>query len=52
MRGMKGTAGKSALFALVLWFALAVGNAWASDHAAPGEGMPTADLTSSVQRQA
>ena len=51
MRGMKRTAGKSALFALVLWFALAVGNAWASDHAAPGEGMPTADPHSSVQMQ-
>lgn len=49
MRGMKRTAGKSALFALVLWFALAVGSAWASDHAAPGEGMPTADAHSSVE---
>lgn len=51
MRGMKRTAGKSALFALVLWFALAVGSVWASDHAAPGEGMPTADPHSSAQMQ-
>ncbi len=49
MRGIKRTAGKSALFALVLWFALAAGSAWASDHAAPGEGMPTADAHSSAQ---
>lgn len=32
MRGMKGTFGKSALVALVLWFALAAGSVWASDH--------------------
>ncbi|MBU0944656.1 MAG: ATP synthase F0 subunit B [Proteobacteria bacterium] len=51
MRGMKRTAGKSALFALLLWFALAVGNVWASDQAAPGEGMPTADPHSSAQMQ-
>ncbi len=49
MRGMKRTAGKSALFALVLWFAMAVGVAWASDQAAPGEGMPTADPHSSTE---
>jgi F-type H+-transporting ATPase subunit b len=51
MRGMKRTAEKSALFALVLWFALAVGNVWASDHAALGEGMPTADPHGSAQMQ-
>ncbi len=49
MRGMKRTAGKSALFALVLWFAMAVGVAWASDPAATGEGMPTADPHSSTE---
>ncbi len=44
MRGMKRTFGKSALFALVLWFALAAGNVWASDPGtSAGEGMPTAD---------
>jgi F-type H+-transporting ATPase subunit b len=32
MRGIKRTFGKSALFALVLWFALAAGSVWASDH--------------------
>ena len=46
MREMKRTIGRSALVALILWFALAAGNVWASDHgdqAATGEGMPTAD---------
>jgi F-type H+-transporting ATPase subunit b len=46
MREMKRTIGKSALVALILWFALAAGSVWASDHgdhAATGEGMPTAD---------
>jgi F-type H+-transporting ATPase subunit b len=48
MRGMKGTFGKGALFALVLWFALAAGSVWASDsgtgHAAPaGEHATAAD---------
>jgi F-type H+-transporting ATPase subunit b len=46
MRGMKRTIGKSALVALILWFALAAGSVWASDYgtqAATGEGMPTAD---------
>ncbi len=46
MRGMKRTFGKSALFALVLWFALAAGSVWASDHGTEsqaGEGMATAD---------
>ncbi len=46
MREMKRTIGKSALVALILWFALAAGSVWASDHgthAAVGEGMPTAD---------
>ena len=41
MRGMKGTFGKGALVALVLWFALAAGSVWASDsgtgHAAPAD---------------
>lgn len=32
MKGMKRTFGKSALFALVLWFALAAGSVWASGH--------------------
>jgi F-type H+-transporting ATPase subunit b len=44
MREMKRTIGKSALVALILWFALAAGSVWASDHGtAAGEGMPTAD---------
>ncbi len=45
MRGMKGTIGKSALYALVLWFALAAGSVWASsDHATHATGeTPTAD---------
>jgi len=44
MRGMKGTFGKGALVALVLWFALAAGSVWASDHGtSAGEGMLTAD---------
>ncbi len=43
MRGIKRTAGKSALFALVLWFALAMGNACASGHSESGEGVPTSD---------
>ena len=41
MRGMKGTFGKGALVALVLWFVLAAGSVWASDngtgHAAPAD---------------
>ncbi len=41
MRGMKRTFGKSALFALVLWFALAAGSVWASDHG--GEQVAPAD---------
>lgn len=41
MRGMKRTFGKSALFALVLWFALAAGSVWASDHG--GEHAAPAD---------
>ena len=41
MRGMKRTFGKSALFALVLWFALAAGSVWASDHG--GEQAAPAD---------
>lgn len=32
MIGMKRTIGKSALVALILWFALAAGSVWASDH--------------------
>ncbi|MCF8055691.1 MAG: ATP synthase F0 subunit B [Desulfocapsa sp.] len=43
---MKRTFGKGALVALILWFALAAGSVWASDHgdqAATGVGMPTAD---------
>ncbi len=43
MRGIKRTAGKSVLFALVLWFALAMGNAYASGHPESGEGVPTSD---------
>ena len=44
MRGMKRTFGAGALFALILWFALAAGNVWASGHGTlAGEGMPTAD---------
>ncbi len=47
MRGMKRTFGKSALFALVLWFALAAGSVWASDHggeqAAPADAHVAAD---------
>jgi F-type H+-transporting ATPase subunit b len=38
MMGMKRIIGKSAVVALILWFALAAGSAWASnqgDHAAP-----------------
>ncbi len=52
MRGMKRTIGKSALVALILWFALAAGSVWASDHgttAATGEGMPTADAHASAE---
>ncbi len=52
MRGMKRTIGKSALVALILWFALAAGNVWATDHgttAATGEGMPTADAHVSAE---
>ena len=54
MRGMKRTIGKSALVALILWFALAAGSVWASDHgttAATGEGMPTADAHASAEMQ-
>jgi F-type H+-transporting ATPase subunit b len=41
---MKRTFGKSALFALVLWFALAAGSVWASGHGtAAAEGVPTDD---------
>ena len=43
MRGIKRTAGRSALFALVLWFALAMGNACASGHPESGEGVLTSD---------
>jgi len=46
MREIKRTIGKSALVALILWFALAAGSVWASGHGTPaatGEGMPTAD---------
>jgi len=32
MRGMKRTFGKGVLVALILWFALAAGFAWATDH--------------------
>jgi F-type H+-transporting ATPase subunit b len=50
MREMKRTIGKSALVALILWFALAAGSVWASDHgAATGEGMPTADAHASKE---
>jgi len=51
MMGMKRIIGKSALVVLVLWFALAAGSVWASDHGTPaatGEGMPTADAHVSV----
>ena len=46
MREIKGTIGRGALVVLILWFALAAGSVWASDHGghvATGEGMPTAD---------
>ena len=46
MMGMKRTIGKGALVVLILWFALAAGSVWASDHgdqSHAGEGMPTAD---------
>ena len=47
MRGMKRTFGKSALVALILWFALAAGSVWASDHggehAAPADAHVAAD---------
>lgn len=47
MRGMKRTFGTGALFALILWFALATGNAWASNqgtgHGAPAEPQVAAD---------
>jgi len=43
MRGIKRTAGKSVLFALVLWFALAIGSAYASGQPESGEGVPTSD---------
>jgi F-type H+-transporting ATPase subunit b len=46
MKEIMRTMGKSALVALVLWFALAAGSVWANTHgeaAATGEGMPTAD---------
>jgi len=46
MMGMKRIFGKSAVVVLILWFALAAGNVWASSqgtHAATGEGMATAD---------
>ncbi|WP_167320735.1 F0F1 ATP synthase subunit B family protein [Desulfocapsa sulfexigens] len=49
---MKRTIGKGALVALILWFALAAGIVWASDHgttAATGEGMPTADAHVSAE---
>jgi len=52
MREMKRTIGKGALVALILWFALAAGIVWASDHgttAATGEGMPTADAHVSAE---
>lgn len=52
MREMKRTIGKGALVALILWFALAAGSVWASDHgttAATGEGMPTADAHVSAE---
>jgi len=32
MRGMKRTFGRGALVVLILWFALAAGSVWASDH--------------------
>ena len=54
MRGMKRTFGRGALVALILWFALAAGSVWASDHgdqAATGEGMPTADPHASAVMQ-
>jgi len=45
---MKRTFGKSALFALVLWFALAAGSVWASDHGgehvAPAEAHVVAEM--------
>ncbi|MEN8199769.1 MAG: ATP synthase F0 subunit B [Thermodesulfobacteriota bacterium] len=43
---MKRTFGKGALLALILWFALAAGSVWASDHGThveTGAGMPSAD---------
>jgi F-type H+-transporting ATPase subunit b len=42
---MKGTFGKSAVVALVLWFALAAGSVWASgtEHAAPADAHAAAD---------
>ena len=44
MRGMKRTFGKSALVALVLWFAFAAGSVWASGHGTEAaEGVPTED---------
>jgi len=47
MRGMKRTFGTGALFALILWFALAAGNVWASDHgtehAAPADAHAAVD---------
>ena len=51
MMGMKRIFGKGALVALILWFALAAGSVWASDHgtAATGEGMPTADPHASAE---
>ena len=54
MMGMKRMIGKGALVALILWFALAAGSVWASDHgdqAATGEGMPTADPHASAVMQ-
>lgn len=47
MMGMKRTFGRGALIALILWFALAAGSVWASDHggehAAPADAHVVAD---------
>ncbi len=50
MRGMKGTFGKSAIVALVLWFALAAGSVWASstEHAAPADAHAVSDSHGAV----
>lgn len=52
MMGMKRTIGRSALVVLILWFALAAGSVWASDHgtkAATGEATHAVDASATAE---